>query len=585
MIPEKYKLLVAGTGLSKVYFYFFSSILVIFFEMLGIGLVPLFALIIVDTDNTLSKIFEYFNYEINYEINKKVIIFIFGAFFLLVFLIKNLVLIIVTYLQLKIIQIFKTNAASKLYKYYLDSDFSFFLKSNPAEMIRAFDGDIAYAYGYFLAKIKLLRESILVIIILATLIMIDPIIYSLSFLLLFIATIIFYYFYKKTLKFRAVLLRKKQAERYKIISQTFHSIKEVKVLNKENFFKNYFNQTNYVVENLSFITSFVTSLPKMVFETLAVFSIITFSVLLVFLDKPESVVLSIISLLVAAGARFIPAFGVITQSMGTIRFMQPQFNNIVDALGKLKQSEKKVNEVSNKKLQINFFKNIKIENVSFGYTNKNVIEGLSLSIDKGQTIGIIGSSGEGKSTLINLILGLLKPNRGNILVDDVNIFENLKSWQNKIGYISQDVYLIDDTIKKNICFGLSDEEIDEENFKLTIKNAQLEEFINNLPDKEMTTVGNVGSRISGGQKQRIAIARALYTNPDILILDEATSSLDLENEKKIINEMNKNKENKTLIIVSHRRNALVNCDKIYILKDSKIASNISYEELINKTDN
>ena len=197
----------------------------------------------------------------------------------------------------------------------------------------------------------------------------------------------------------------------------------------------------------------------------------------------------------------------------------------------------------------------------------------------------MSSSGEGKSTLINLILGLLKPNRGNILVDDVNIFENLKSWQNKIGYISQDVYLIDDTIKKNICFGLSDEEIDEENFKLTIKNAQLEEFINNLPDKEMTTVGNVGSRISGGQKQRIAIARALYTNPDILILDEATSSLDLENEKKIINEMNKNKENKTLIIVSHRRNALVNCDKIYILKDSKIASNISYEELINKTDN
>ena len=393
MIPEKYKLLVAGTGLSKVYFYFFSSILVIFFEMLGIGLVPLFALIIVDTDNTLSKIFEYFNYEINYEINRKLIIFIFGAFFLLVFLIKNLALTIVTYLQLKIIQIFKTNAASKLYKYYLDSDFSFFLKSNPSEMIRAFDGDIAYAYGYFLAKIKLLRESILVIIILGTLILIDPIIYSLSFLLLFIATIIFYYFYKKTLKFRAVLLREKQAERYKIISQTFHSIKEVKVLNKENFFKNFFNQTNYVVENLSFITNFVTSLPKMVFETLAVFSIITFSVLLVFLDKPESVVLSIISLLVAAGARFIPAFGVITQSMGTIRFMQPQFNNIVDALGKLKQSEKKVNEVSNKKLQINFFKNIKIENVSFGYTNKNVIEGLSLSIDKGQTIGIIGSSG------------------------------------------------------------------------------------------------------------------------------------------------------------------------------------------------
>ena len=449
-------------------------------------------------------------------------------------------------------------------------------------MIRGFESDIIYAYRYFLAKITYIREIILVIIIFGSLIIIDPIIYSLSFFLLFIAATIFYFFYKKILKFRALILREKQAKKHKIVSQTFHSIKEVKVLNKENFFLNSFNKVNFSVEHLTFITGFVTALPKMVYEMLAVTSIISISVFLIFLDKPDDMIIPIISLLVAAGARFIPAFGVITQSMGTIRYMQPQFDSIVKAFREEKKLEKKLNDDQLDVKKISFKKNIEINDLSFGYNKKNVINDLSLVINKGETIGIIGSSGEGKSTLINLILGLLTPNKGTIASDDINISKNLKSWQKKIGYISQDIYLIDDTIKTNICFGLSDEEIKEDNLKLSIKKAQLEEFINDLPDKEMTTVGNVGSRISGGQKQRIGIARALYTNPDILVLDEATSSLDLNNEKKIIDEMNNLKGDKTIIIVSHRTNALANCDKIYILKNGKIESNITYKELLKK---
>lgn len=582
MVPEKYKLLVAGSGLSKVYFLFFSSIFVVFFEMLGIGLVPVFALIIVDTETSLLKISQFIDYPINLEMDKKQIIFISAIIFVLVFVVKNLVLVLVNFLQLKIMQIFKTNGARKLYKFYVKSDFSFFLKSNPAEMVRSFDADIVYAYGYFLAKIKLIRESILVFFILGSLIMIDPIIYASSFLILFLTTILFYFFYKKILKFRAILLREKQAEKYKIISQTFHSMKEIKVLGKESFFLKVFNKLNFTVESLSFVTHFVTSLPRMVYETLAVVSIISFSVLLVFLDKPDDMIIPIISLLVAAGARFIPAFGVITQSMGTIRFMQPGFNNIIESLKQENLKEKEIIDNQLNAKEINFQKNIVVKDLSFGYLDKNIIRDLSLSITKGETIGIIGPSGVGKSTLINLILGLLKAKKGEILVDNLDISKNLKSWQKKIGYIPQDIYLVDDTIKTNICFGVSDDEINDDDFRLSIKNAQLEEFINNLPDKEKTTVGNIGSRISGGQKQRIGIARALYTNPEILILDEATSSLDLDNEKKIINEMNSLKDNKTIIIVSHRTNALVNCDKIYLLKDGKILPSITYEELLKK---
>ena len=239
------------------------------------------------------------------------------------------------------------------------------------------------------------------------------------------------------------------------------------------------------------------------------------------------------------------------------------------------------NKIANKK----FFENqIKFENVFFSHENSNakILKNIFLEIKQGQKIGIIGKSGAGKSTLIDLILGLIKPTNGNIFVDDTNLNDNLRDWQKQIGYVPQDIYLLDDTIKNNIAFGLNANDINQEVILKSIESSGLKDYVNSLEKKENTIVGNRGIRVSGGQKQRIGIARALYNNPKILILDEATSSLDIFAERTVVEEIYKAAENITLIIVTHRLRAVINCDKLYLLDKGEIIDEGKYSYLESK---
>ena len=206
-----------------------------------------------------------------------------------------------------------------------------------------------------------------------------------------------------------------------------------------------------------------------------------------------------------------------------------------------------------------------------------------MTIKKGNFIGIIGETGSGKSTLINLFTGLLRPSKGKIEVDELNIFSNLSEWHKKIGYVPQSIYLTDDTVRKNIAFGLRENDIDDDLIKQAVEKASLSEFLKNLPNGLDTIVGENGIRISGGQQQRIGIARALYRNPEILILDEATSSLDNLTEKKIMDSIHFLKREKTLIIVTHRLSTVNKCDKIFFIRKGKIIKQGSPKEVLNNT--
>jgi ABC-type multidrug transport system fused ATPase/permease subunit len=200
-------------------------------------------------------------------------------------------------------------------------------------------------------------------------------------------------------------------------------------------------------------------------------------------------------------------------------------------------------------------------------------------------VGIIGRSGAGKSTLVDIILGLIDPNSGEIKIDDKKINNNERMlWQKQIGYVPQNIYLLDDTIKNNIIFGIEEQKIDEKLLTDVIEISQLEKFISTLPNGINTQVGNRGAKLSGGERQRIGIARALYNQPKIMIFDEATSSLDIDNENKILDEIYQNKKNKTLIIVSHRNNTVKYCDSIYVMEDGKVIDNGSFETIMKKYD-
>jgi ABC-type multidrug transport system fused ATPase/permease subunit len=224
---------------------------------------------------------------------------------------------------------------------------------------------------------------------------------------------------------------------------------------------------------------------------------------------------------------------------------------------------------------LEFKKNIEIKNIKVFYNNPNktVLNNISLKISKGDCVGIIGKSGAGKSTLLDTLMGLIKPNAGNILVDGKSIYKNLRSWQKLIGYVPQSIYLIDDSIEKNIAFGENEQDINIRNLINCAKDAEIFDLINNLPKKEKSLVGEKGSKLSGGEKQRIAIARSLYISPEIIIFDEATSSLDAQTEKKIVDSIKKLSKNKTVIIVSHKISSLNICNKIYEMKNGKIYLN------------
>ena len=530
--------------------------------MLGIAMIPLFIINILDTENII-KILEKFHIVLNFEKNKLIIFF--SIILVLTFFLKNLMIIFLSYLQNKIIKDFRVSTTQNLYKFYLFTNYNYFLKKKNSELSRALLTDISHAYRYLLAEINLYREITLVLIIMSFLLFVNTLINGIVFLIFSFVTIIFVSSFKKFLKEKGKFLQKLSGQNLKLINETLLLIKQIKIMGKQSFFNYKFKEINKTTENLALMQNFISSLPRPIFEFLAVLMIIIFSNVLIFQYENNNVyIISTLSLLVAACTRFIPAFNVINSSISAMKWYKPSFNIVTEEIKNFNELNQITKKMSNTEIQFN--DQIRLENISFSYGEKNILNNFSFDIKKGDIVGIKGPSGVGKTTLVNMILGLLSPQNGKILVDGKNISTNLSNWQSKIGYIPQEVYLMDDTIKNNIAFGLKDHEIDTERLNKILEITNLSNFVLNLKDKENSYVGNLGEKLSGGQRQRIGIARALYTNPDILIMDEATSALDMKNEDEIIGELNELKGKKTIIVISHRENTLKNCNKIINLQ-------------------
>jgi ABC-type multidrug transport system fused ATPase/permease subunit len=279
----------------------------------------------------------------------------------------------------------------------------------------------------------------------------------------------------------------------------------------------------------------------------------------------------ILGVFVASAFRMIPSINRVMNSLQTIAFAQSVIDVLVEQFDVIKSHLLK----SDKKLKIKFENGVTVKNLNFKYSgsNKMTLNNIDFIIKKGDFIGFVGVSGSGKSTLIDNIVGLLEPSSGEISVDGININSNISMWQSTIGYVPQTIFLIDDSLRRNIALGIPDNDIDEKKISDAIKSAQLISVINKLSDGLDTIVGERGVRISGGERQRIGIARALYNDPDLLILDEATSSLDNETESDFMEAINALKGKKTILLVAHRLSTIRNCDKIYNLKNGMLHLN------------
>ena len=471
--------------------------------------------------------------------------------------------------------------SNRMYKYYIFQPLSFHLKTNTSSIASGLTLEANRMTHSVIIQFLYLNARIILIVLMAgTIFFTVPGVAILGTLFFAASYFILYRFASNRLSRNGEITSIESEIRFRAINESFGGIKDVLLKSLQgNFSKIYEKSTNNYFRAWS-SSQILTLLPRYAMELAAFGSMITAILfLLLSFDNNLQNVLPVISVFGLASLKMLPAFQQVYFSFSTIKSNINSFFIVREALNNI-HLETPLDHVHSKSLQ--FTDSLEFKNVSFGYDKSDlaVINDISFSIKPSQSIGIVGSSGSGKSTVINILVGLLFPSKGKVLVDGHELNSNyLNSWQSKIGLVSQNIFLLDSTIKENIAFGIEKGKVDNVNLNKAIKMAKLEDLISSLPEGINTMVGERGSNLSGGQLQRVGIARALYTNPDIIVFDEATSSLDTISEKQIMLTINELAKTKTIIMIAHRLSTVKNCERIFFFDKGRIIDSGSYDDL------
>ena len=552
----------------KFYLFFFLSFITLGFELLGIGLILPFLDIIINSEKINLYVSQIINYGLEKIDNKNLVIF-FIFLFLLIYTLKVIFLTFYSYFEIKYLFDLKTQSSNELFKIYLKKDYHFHKENNSAELIRNVE-DSRYIMILIRSLLRFFVEIVFFVSLVCLLGLLQPKITIIAILFFGVVSFIFF----RVIQNNANIWGSKRAEydgkKMKSILQGLGGIKEIKVLGKENLFLNHFSNNNFNSNLFSFKQDFVLNQPKNWLEWLTILCLL--GLILFFFETGTKLnsIIPLLGLYALAVYKMIPSISKIMNNFQNIKFCIPAIKPFLSEFKLIKNKPEVQKEVVKKEILFN--KEIILDNLSFRFENskKDTLLDINLEIKKGSYVGISGESGAGKTTIMNLLLGLYKPTKGKILVDGIDINENLGNWQSKIGYVPQNIYFIDDSIKKNIAFGYEDNSINEKRVLESLKLSKLYNFVSSLEKNIETNIGELGDQISGGQKQRIGIARAFYNDPEILILDEFTSFLDKENEIEIAKEIREFRGEKTILMISHSKEVLDLCDNIIKIKSGNI---------------
>jgi ATP-binding cassette, subfamily B, bacterial PglK len=475
--------------------------------------------------------------------------------------------------------------AVRLLKQYLDEPYSFYLNRNTAALSKNILAEVKEVIGGIIVPgLKMLAQVVVALAILGLLVFADPRVATTAALLLGGSFGAIYVAVRRQQVRLGRVRNRMNAERFKVSTEALAGIKETKVLGREQEFLARFATPNRRYSRANASNAVISELPKYALETLTFGGVVLLVLYQISIRDDFGQAIAVISLYALAGYRLMPSLQAIFNGVAKIRFFRPALDNLHSDLIGRPQSDSWYGEPGKPtRGPLAFEHAIEVDGVSFRYPGREeyVARGLHLTIPKNSTVGFVGGTGSGKSTLVDIILGLLEPEEGSIRIDGVALGpENMARWRKKLGYVPQHIFLCDDTITQNIAFGIPAESIDHAAVERAARVANLHAFVTELPDGYATVVGDRGVRLSGGQRQRIGIARALYHDPDVLVMDEATSALDGITEDAVMEAIGSISGQKTIILVAHRLSTIQDCDAIYLFERGKIVVSGTYDELI-----
>ena len=530
-------------------------IIISFLDLVSIGLVIPFLEIIQNNDHkSLNFLQNYFDIDNN--------LYLILVIFFSVFLIKNIIVFFTNYFQSSFIIKINHSIQKKLYKDYINKDYIYFTKNHSSKVLRNLTSEVALFSNSFLSPCLTLVSNVILIFFISTLLLIYDV-FSTSIIILSVIFIMYLYKlifsnYLKTLGISRQIFHK---DYLKVVGETFNIATEIKLLKIQKFFEENFSFRLQNLYDNGIKKSIISPLPKIFYEIF--FLLVLFFIIFINLESNTNL-FTTLGVYVASIFRIIPSANAIASAYNKIKFSQATIQVVKDGL-------QKANNIKDVKLKTLEFKNtIVFEDINFSFEDNLIFSNLNFQIKKGEKIGIMGPSGSGKTTFINILMGLIQPTHGSIKVDGIDITNGIESWQKLISYVPQNVKILDESLKVNITFNNEEKKIDQIRYNDSLNKSQLNKFIEKFVLNEETKLGENGSQISQGEKQRIGIARAIYRNSQLLILDESTNFLDDKTKRLFLEEIKDNLRNLTIIFISHDKKSLEFCSKIFNLEDKKL---------------
>jgi len=571
----------------QIYWLLLSILIMGLLETTGIASIMPFMAIITNPEAIqknwlLLGIYNYFGFSDNSQFISMV-----GIVVLLILLISNGFSAFTTWRLMRFVYLCGHNLSSRLFGKYLYNEYSFFLNHNSSDLIKNITTEVhRVVVGVLTPFMQIISKIVISVCILALLIAMEPLLAMLIFLVCGGSYAVVFLLSKKKLSLNGKISTSAQGQRFKVVGEGFGGIKDLKLLGREGeYLKRYIGPSSAFASSES-TNQVIGLLPKYALETIVFGGMLLVILYLTEIKQTTAQTLPLLGLYAFAGYRLMPAFNQIFHGLSNIRYHAAALNLIYDHINQSPKPETSTpgTFIETNPSEMRFSKSIKLNDITFSYSESSpvIINRLNLIVEANTTIAFVGKTGSGKTTLVDIILGLLPLNSGEIYIDSTKLNEhNLRSWQKNIGYVPQHIYIADDTITRNIAFGVPEEEINQRAVCNAARIANIDDFVTKeLSQGYETVLGERGVRLSGGQRQRIGIARAIYHDPKVLILDEATSSLDGLTENVIMDAIHRLAHKKTIILIAHRLTTVTECDAIHVLEDGKIIASGRYQELI-----